>query len=239
MSKNVADLRFGIQRPDGYISSIWRMWATKSGDVYLATVGMAPYKKYSFHQSGISKDAFTKESWGNRTDDKAVSFWKRGAVPEKGDGKASILGNIEIPTALLSRNTLTIKKQITWLEAAPANGATIVEFLLTHETENAVKDLLSNLPKRSFLYYKKLPNGKSLAVTYFHYEWEQKIKKINAAPKSIIPEAIIFSALDPKDTGRPVRVILNNLPKNGDHLLITDLGGHKEIELESSCHPVR
>lgn len=231
MGKNVADLRFGVKRCDRYISSIWRMWATKSGDIYLATVGMAPYKKYSFHQSGISKDAFTKEAWGNRTDDKAVSSWRRGGVPEEGDGKASILGSIEIPTALLSRNTLTIKKKITWLEAAPVNGATVIEFLLTYETENTVKGLLSTLPERTLLYYKQLPNGKSLAVTYFHYKWEQKIKKMDADPKSIIPEAIMFSDLDPQDTGRPVRVTLSNLPKDGDHLLIADLGGYKEIEL--------
>lgn len=231
MSKNVADLRFGIRRPDSYISSIWRMWATKSGCVYLATVGMAPYKKYSFHQSGISKDAFTKETWGNRTDDKAVSSWRRGAIPEKGDDKASILGSIEIPTALLSRNTLTIKKKITWLEAAPVDGATVVEFLLTHETENTVKGLLSTLPERTLLYYKKLPDGKSLAVTYFHYKWEQKIKKMDANPKSVIPEAIIFSALDTQDTGRPIRVTLSNIPKDGDHLLISDVGGYKKTEL--------
>lgn len=233
MSKNVADLRFGIQRPDSYISSIWRMWATKSGCVYLATVDMAQYKKYSFHQSGISKDAFTKEAWGNRTDDKATSSWRRGVIPNKGNGKASILGSIEIPTALLSRNTLTIKKKITWLEAAPAEGATVVEFLLTHETESTVKGLLSTLPERTLLYYKKLPDGKSLVVTYFHSEWEQKIKKMSADPKSIIPEAIIFSTIDPQNTGRPIRVTLSNLPKHGDHLLIADLGGHKEMQFVS------
>jgi len=230
MGKNVADLRFGIQRPDGYISSIWRMWATKLGDVYLATVGMAQYKKYSFHQSGISKDAYTKESWGNRSDDKAVSSWKRGAMPKKGNGEALVLGSIEIPTALLSKNTLTIKKKIIWLEAAPIKGATVIEFLLTHETESTVKGLLSTLPERTLLYYKELPSGKSLAVTYFHYEWEQKIKKMSANPKSIIPEAIIFSTLDSESTGRPIRVILSNMPKDGDNLLITDLGGYKVIQ---------
>jgi hypothetical protein len=230
MGKNVADLRFGIQRPDGYISSIWRMWATKSGCVYLATVGMAQHKKYSFHQSGISKDAFTKETWGNRTDDKATSSWRRGELPVQGYGKATVLGSIEIPTALLSRNTLTLKKKIRWLEAAPVDGATVVEFLLTHESESTVKSLLSTLPERTLLYYKKLPDGKSLAVTYFHGEWEQKIKKMGADPKSVIPEAIIFSTLDSHDTGRPLRVTMSNMPKDYDPLLISDMGGYKEIQ---------
>lgn len=48
MPKNLLDLRFGIRRHDGFVSNIWRAWATAPGDVYLATRSMAGITKYSY-----------------------------------------------------------------------------------------------------------------------------------------------------------------------------------------------
>lgn len=53
MSKNLFNLRFGIQLSDAYASTPWRLWITGAGDVYLSTKAMAGIEKYSFHRSGI------------------------------------------------------------------------------------------------------------------------------------------------------------------------------------------
>lgn len=41
MGKNLFNLRFAVQRDDGYTSLPWRLWITAPGDVYLATKSSA------------------------------------------------------------------------------------------------------------------------------------------------------------------------------------------------------
>lgn len=74
MAKNIADLRFAIKNSSGLVSSIWRLWATRHGDVYLATRSMAKIEKFSFHKSGICRSAFTNEHGTPQTMTDRVMF---------------------------------------------------------------------------------------------------------------------------------------------------------------------
>ena len=140
MAKNILNLRFGVKRTDGYIYSIWRLWATHIGDVYLAVRSHAGVSKYSFHKSGICRSAFTSE-YGKpeKMTDRAMFKWKRNVTPTI-DDNATRVAWIAFPTDYLSRET----KKVTWIDAAPSGSATFIELAYTSKPENEVRKLLSS-----------------------------------------------------------------------------------------------
>ena len=230
MGKNLADLRFGVKRQDGFISSLWRLWATKHGDVYLTSKEMGGIHKYSFHQSGRCRSAFTSEHGAPDTmDDRAIFKWTRNTKPEHGD-KAVRVAWIAFPTDYLSKETEPEKKKVHWIEAAPEGGATYIELAYTSKEENEVRRLLSSNGGRHLLTYTQLPNNESLLVTYYHSDWENKDLTSPAGEGSIFP-SLIFSAEDKNNTGRPVRIKFGSQPKDGDPLVLKELGGYK-VEVE-------
>jgi len=225
MGKNVADLRFGIKREDGFISSIWRLWATKHGDIYLTTKGMGGIHKYSFHQSGICRSAFTSEYGPPKTmSDRAIHKWKKTPTPSTGSNNYSRLAWIAFPTNFLSRQTQDERKKISWIEAAPENKATYLELAIVAETEKHVKHHMS--PDRHLVLFAALPNDESLMVLYSYEEWENKDLSSPSAPGSIFPD-LLFSENDPKDTGRPIRILFGPEPSDNEALLLQELGGFK------------
>ncbi len=104
MPKNLYDARLCVRRDDGYVSNLWRLWITREGDVYATTQGMGGIEKYSFHQSGICRSAFTKEHGTPDTmTDRLIFKWKRSDIPPESTGKASRVAWIAFPTSYLSR----------------------------------------------------------------------------------------------------------------------------------------
>lgn len=172
MAKNRYDLRFGIKRDDGYISSIWRLWITSPGDVYLATRKMGGIEKYSFHQSGICRSAFTKE-YGTPTTmpDRAMFKWVRAKTPPPGSGRASRVAWIAFPTDFLSRNLEQNESRIIWIPAAPSGGVTYLEMAYTTESEESVHSAFSENIKRLHS-YTPLPGGEAFFVSSYHSDWE-------------------------------------------------------------------
>ena len=131
MAKNLLNIRFAVRRPDNYISSLWRLWATRHGDVYLAVRSHAGVAKYSFHQSGICRSAFTKEyGTPKKMNDRAVFEWKRVETPINSEN-ASRVAWIAFPTDFLSREIKKEQKNVTWVSAAPKGGATYFELAYT------------------------------------------------------------------------------------------------------------
>ena len=233
-NKNKAELRFGVKKigPVDTISCVWKIFTTRKGDVYLATRSFMKIIKFSFHQSGISKYAYTKEVWGDKAEDKAVASWKRGAMPSKEKGRALLLAMIAMPTNLLSDDSHKNKKQVNWLEAAPNGKVTIIEISLTHETKEVAIDCLSTLPERTLFYYQNITKDSALIITYFHCEWDKDYPNMEATGKGDIPEEIIFSDDDPNNTGRPLRAVLLHPfpPKDGTPAYIHDIGGYRGKE---------
>src|SRR3990170_958990 len=125
MTKNLYNLRFGVKSEDGYISNIWRLWITSPGDVYLTTRGMGGIEKYSFHQSGVCRSAFTKEyGTPSAMSDRAIFKWRRAETQPANSGRASRVAWIAFPTDFLSRITESSGKDIIWIPAASPGGAT-------------------------------------------------------------------------------------------------------------------
>lgn len=110
MGKNVLDARFGAGKGN-FRSLVWRLWATKHGDIYLKSMG-APPDKFSFHNSGECREAFTKESGltPNDQSDRVLDKWVRLNPPEAGTNSITPLIYLQIPTDFLSRETPMIAK---------------------------------------------------------------------------------------------------------------------------------
>lgn len=227
MSKNVLNLRFGVKRLDGYISSVWRLWATRHGDAYLAVQSHAGISKYSFHQSGICRSAFTTEhGTPEKMNDRAMFKWKR-STAHSHSVNASRVAWIAFPTDFLSREQIAERKEVTWIDAAPSGGATYLELAYTSETENVVRNLLRSGGSRNLLKYVQMPNNEALLIMYYHGDWENKDMDSPATSEECIFPNLLFSANDPGDTGRPVRIIFGPTPKDGDALVLQELGGYK------------
>jgi hypothetical protein len=225
MAKNLTDVRFAIRGSSGQVSSTWRLWVTRHGDVYLATRSMAAIEKYSFHKSGICRSAFTSQaSTPGTMADRAMFKWRRLATPEVGkDGGARVAWLI-FPTDCLSSTFDSDDKPVRWIEAAPAGGATHVELAFTFESQERTARTFAEKQERKLLAYKGLPCGEAIFLNYFHGGWENCDLNIPGDGRTA---DLVFSSQDPYATGRPMRIRLGRPPADGDALVLVELGGYR------------
>jgi hypothetical protein len=223
MAKNLADLRFGIKSSPGCVSNVWRLWVTRHGDVYLATRAMAKIDKYSFHKSGICRSAFTNEYGTPKTlTDRATFKWQRLVTPPAGQGKAARVAWVAFPTDYLSRNA-DPSVEVSWIEAAPPGGATCVELAFTSESRDFIDTAFGQRQERKCLLYVTLPGDEAALLNYYHSDWENRDLKVPGNGKVA---DLLFSANDPYETGRPIRIRLGSAPSDGDALVLRELGGY-------------
>lgn len=224
MSKNLLDLRFGIRRPDGFISDIWRAWVTRQGDVYLGTKGMAGIAKYSFHRSGVCRSAFTSQHGTPTTmADRAIFKWRRAETPPPGVNQASRAAWLAFPTDYLSRPVKADDGRTAWIEAAPPGGATYVELCFTAESESTIKEAFDVNSERRLLQFVELPTkGDSFFIAYYPGEWQNNDLRVPGEGRTA---DWLFSAEDPLNTGRPLRIRFGPFPKDGDAMVLQELGG--------------
>ncbi len=224
MSKNLINLRFAIRSSLGQVSCVWRLWATRHGDVYLATSRMGGIEKYSFHKSGICRSAFTNEhGTPNSLTDRAMFKWKRMATPATGEGRISRVAWLGFPTDYLSKTSDSGTKNVTWIEAAPTGGATYVEFGFTWESQEFVEKAFCERQERSLLMYIVLPSGEALLGSYYHADWENN--DLSSPGNGEGPD-LVFSQHDPYNTGKPIRIRFGPIPSDGDALVLQELGGY-------------
>jgi hypothetical protein len=223
MSRNLLDLRFGVRRSDGYVSGHWRIWVTRHGDVYLAIRTMAGIEKYSFHRSGICRSAFTSEHGTPSTmSDRAMFKWRRAETPPAGTGGASRVAWMAFPTDYLSRTFDHDDRRVVWIDAAPPGGATYVEIAYTLEPEAEVRRIFRDHSDRKLLGLAELPTGEHLLVDFFHSDWQNN--DLRMPGEGGAPD-LLFSANDPRDTGRPIRLRFGPAPPDGEFVVIQELGG--------------
>ena len=195
--------------------------------MYVTTQGMGGIEKYSFHQSGICRSAFTKEHGTPESmTDRLMFKWIRSDTPPESSGRASRVAWIAFPTDYLSRPQKEFKKKMTWIPAAPQGGATYLELTYTRESETSVRNALSG-GDRHLLTYTPLPHGEAFLSSYYHADWENKVLRSPKGENSVFPD-LLFSADDSDDTGRPVRIRFGPRPKDGDALVLQELGGFRE-----------
>jgi len=152
MSNFLLDLSFGVKRSDGYVSDIWHASTTRLGDFHLATGSIAGVEKYSFNKSGMCRSAHTGADGAPAAlRDRAGFRWRRAATPPRGSGRASRVAWIAFPTDYLSRPTVEDDGEILWIDAAPACGATYVEFAIAAEPERGIRGVLDIMQDRTLV----------------------------------------------------------------------------------------
>lgn len=224
VAKNLANLRFGIQDTSGMRSCIWRLWVTQSGDIYLANRTMAGIDKYSFHQSGICRSAFTSEFGTPSTmTDRAIFKWRRASTPAVGGRGIAQVAVFSFPTDYLSRPTNQNTDGVTWLTAAQAGRSTCVEFSFTSESRNTVETALCMREGHELLLYLMLPSGEAFFVDTYFIDWGNSDLTM---PGNGTTADIIYSSSDPLNTGRPIRIRFGATPSDGGALMIQEIGGY-------------
>jgi hypothetical protein len=222
MSIFLLDLSFGIKRSDGYVSDIWRASTTRLGDFHLGTCSIAGVEEYCFNKSGMCRSAHSgADAAPAPLRDRAGFKWRRAATPPRGSGRASRVAWIAFPTDYLSRPTVEDDGEILWIDAAPASGATYVEFAFAAEPEQGIRGVLDIMQDRTLVRCAALPSGETLVFCY-HAEWENKDLRV---PGYGAVADVLFSADDPLASGRPLRHRLGPAPKDGEAVLLLEIGG--------------
>jgi hypothetical protein len=221
-------IRLGIRRTDGYTSGIWNLFISPHGVVYLASRQTAGTHKISFHKSGICRYAFTAEHGiPAGMDDRVIFKWRRASTPTASSGRATRVFLGSFPTDFLSRLSNLPLKPVAWIDAAPTRQATFLEVSFTRQTERSVRRALKiGGAVRSLLCYYPLPRREALIITYYYGDTNNKDIYSPSSTSSIFP-SLRFSANDPAKTGRPFRMCVFSRPKDGDALLIKEIGGYK------------
>jgi hypothetical protein len=223
MSNYLLDLSFGVKRPDGYVSAIWRASTTRLGDFHLATSSIAGVEEYSFNKSGMCRSACSGADGAPAAlRDRAGFKWRRAATPPRGSGRAARVAWIAFPTDYLSRPTLEEDGEIFWIAAAPACGATYVEFAYAAEPEQGIRGVLDVVQNRTLVRCAELPNGETLVIFCYHADWENKDLRV---PGHGDVADVLFSADDPLASGRPLRHRFGPMPKDEEAVLLLEMGG--------------
>jgi len=223
MSKYLLDLNFGIKRPDGYVSDIWRASTTRLGDFRLATGSIAGVEEYRFNKSGLCRSAHTgADGAPEALRDRAGFRWRCAATPRRGSGRAARVAWIAFPADYLSRPRVEDDGTIFWIAAAPACGATYVEFAYAAEPEQGIRGVLDVMQDRTLVRCAALPNGETLVIFCYHADWENKDLRV---PGNGIAADILFSADDPLASGRPLRHRFGPAPRDEEAVLLLEMGG--------------
>lgn len=223
MANFLLDLKLGVKRPDGYVSDIWHASTTRLGDFHLRTRSIAGVEEYRFGKSGMCRSSHSgAEAAPAALRDRAGFKWRRAATPPRGSGQASRVAWIAFPTDYLSRPTVEDDGEILWIDAAPEKGATYVEFAYASEPEHNIRGVLDIAQDRTVVSCAELPQGETLVIFCYHADWENKDLRI--AGHGDVAD-ILFSAADPLASGRPLRHRLGPAPKDGEAVVLLELGG--------------
>lgn len=222
-NKRLLDARFVVGDPYGARSCIWRVWSSRN-EVYACLNSLGGIEKLSFHSGGICRKAFTSERGAPEgLSDRKILEWKRQTTPLAGTGSGTCVLEICFPTDFLSRVAEPSTKCLTWIEPAPPQSATVLEFFFTKEPEENIRSSTENVRTVT---YTTLPNGESFVV--------RKRFAVFPGEEFIVPashhanEHFIFSADDPQSTGRPYRMVVFSRPNDGDRLSAWEYGGFKK-----------
>jgi hypothetical protein len=221
------ELRFGVERSDGYRSVTWKVWSNKN-DVYLAQREGPAWQKFSFHGSGNRcRHGFTSEYVKEQgmplgLSDRPLTKWQRAPIPPV-PLSGSVVAELVIPTDFLSRLPDSPGKRVLRIPAAPTGHATIVDVLFTYDAEELIRGATFDDHPLGLAGYAHLPNGENVAVIYRYAEYDNKELR---SPSTAGGRTFLFSPDDPMNTGRPVRITFSPLDVFGSATTIFELGGY-------------
>jgi len=223
MNDFLFDFSFGVKRSDGYVSDVWRASTTRLGDFLLATSSIAGVEEYRFNKTGMCRSAHSGAEAAPATlRDRAGFRWRRAATPPRGSGRAARVAWIAFPTDYLSRPKLEDGGETCWIDAAPSRGATYVEFAYAAEPEQGIRGVLDIMQDRTLLRCAELASGETLVIFCYHADWDNKDLRISG--HGAVAD-ILFSCADPLASGRPLRHRLGPAPKDGEAVVLLEMGG--------------
>jgi hypothetical protein len=215
--------RYVIGTPGGTRSNIWRVFSRKS-DVYVTASSPGGVEKFSFHESGICRKAFTQEyGTPDGLPDRATIKWRRAVTPPTGKNEASFVFEVGVPTNCLSVAVEPPKKEVTWIAPASPGMITVLRLYYTREPVQTAR--VGTEPYGQLLSYTALPNGEAFVAVSFHTTWEGKPLRVPASHHQA--QDYLFADSDPCGTGRPARIVVFSHPRDGDRMLAWEYGGYK------------
>lgn len=147
------------------------------------------------------------------------------ATPASGLGQGSCVLRAAFPTDYLSAPKELPSKAVTWIPAAPAGMATIIEMFFTNETADTVREKFAEMEEKELIASHCLQNGEMFTIASYAIDW--KSRDI-AVPSSHHEKAdLVFSQHDPANTGNPIRLTIYNNPQDGDAIMIQEFGGYR------------
>lgn len=215
-------LRVAVGTKTGPQSSVWIIWSRRD-EVYAAHRARAGTEKFSFHSSGICRQAFTAE-YGRppSVDDRAIQKWTRAPTPPAGLGQRSRVLSVVTPTDTLSSvKPRDVPDKINWLPPR-ALSATIFEVGFTNEREDVAIEAFRAVPDETLLAYHRLPCGEAVIISAGHSSWLEPNFTIPAGEHEV-RDAVIAN-VDPHATGRPLRVSLLGTARDGEVLMCWEFG---------------
>jgi hypothetical protein len=227
MSRNVADLRFSISDHALGHSSVWRFWVSRHGDIYMATRDMAGIIKLSFHRSGICRYAFTTEHGvSTGLNDRLLERWHRAPIPHRESENFARLAWIAFPTDYLSNSRPTETQRVTHIPPAASGMATFVEIGLCRRAKDELHESTNGDIQADIASYSPIFDDVAVFMRWYHGTWENRDVRI---PASHGKPAYRFLASEAPETARPIRLTMQSRPKDGDAMLITELGGCLDV----------
>lgn len=217
------DARYVVGTLGGARSNVWRVIVKKSGDVYVTSARTGGVEKLSFHKSGICRKAFTSEYGTPKgLNDRATIKWRRDVTPPAGKNQGSFVLEVGITTDMLSLVPTALTKKVTWIDPAPPGDTTVLSMFYTRDSEVVI---LKGTQRGRILSYTPISADEAFVVRAATFTWDGKDLRVPASHH--MNEDYIFSPHDPDRTGRPVRVTIFSIPKDGEKMLAWEYGGYK------------
>jgi hypothetical protein len=213
-------LRVAIGEPDNRRSNLWRI-AVRKSDVYVSSGGAAP-AKFSFHESGICRDAFTGE-FGTPPgmQDRVMKRWKRGEIPSPNSGKACSVLELVFPTDFLSTELDVPSKEIFWVDAAGAGGSRCIEMLFSADAPDVTEPLIQQAGRIPIAAV-RLENGLWFYMTSHEIAFAGQEMRIPAAGNRKFD--FLITRQHSPSTPRSTRILMMNDPGDGDKMVAWEYG---------------
>jgi len=154
--------------------------------------------------------------------DRVVERWRRAEIPPKGSDKFARLAWLAFPTDYLSRNEPAAAGGMSQIPPAPQGMAAFVEIGLSRDTEDIVRLGTMAADQAAVVVHCPTFDDISVFVRWYHGQWENKDVRV---PASHGRPAYRFLASDPSGGARPVRLTTQSLPRDGDAIHVTEVGG--------------
>jgi hypothetical protein len=212
-------LRVAIGNGDNRRSNIWRI-AVRKSDVYVSS-GIKT-SKFSFHESGICRDAFTTE-FGTPPgmEDRVMKRWKRAEIPPPNSGRACSVLELVFPTDFLSARLDVPSKEIYWLEPAATGSSRGIEMFFSADAPDVVEPLFhqgERIPITAF----RLESGLWFYVSSHEVRFGGQEMRIPAAgPRKF---DFVITRQHIPSLSRSTRILVMNNPEDRDKMVAWEYG---------------